>query len=383
MSFGCGLKIRQGYYSPHMINHIIKLIKSSIISYLLFILGFLGLAIIFTGLRGNSPVNEVSPHYISGKFRNLHTDTKNRRGDFFRWRFGLGPQEAPALPPKSVPTYRPQILTPDLNTLHHADPDNIQITWIGHDTFLIQVAGLNILTDPIFSERASPFSFLGPKRIVPPAMQLDDLPPIQATIISHNHYDHLDAATIAKLRNNTTFFVPLKMSEWFRAMGVNSVTELDWWQSASRGAIRFHCVPAQHFSMRTPFDANTVLWCGWVLTTPAGTLYFAGDTGYSADFKEIGERFGPMRLALIPIGGYMPRWFMKPMHLNPVEAVLVHQDVQAQQSIGMHWGTFNLTEEPPAEPPLFLEKVLKERNINPDTFITLKFGETKILRPNR
>ena len=269
-------------------------------------------------------MGEMSAHYISGKFRNLHSN-KNRRGDFFRWRFGLGPKELPALDPEVVPAFHPHLVKPDSNTLHHADPDTIQITWIGHDTFLIQVAGLNILTDPIFSERASPFSFIGPKRIVPPPMQLDDLPPIQATIISHNHYDHLDAATIAKLGNSVNCFVPLGVANWFRDLGVEHVTELDWWQSVALGPIRFHCVPAQHFSMRTPFDANSALWCGWVLTTPAGNIFFAGDTGYSVDFREIGQRLGPMRLALIPIGGYMPRWFMKPMHLNPAEAVRVHQ----------------------------------------------------------
>ena len=327
-------------------------------------------------------MDELYEHHVPGGFKNIHIANQNRRGDFFRWRFGLGPKEEPALAPGTVPAYHPQILLPDSNTLHHADPDTIQITWIGHDTFLIQVAGINILTDPMFSERASPFSFMGPKRIVPPPLRQDDLPPIQATIISHNHYDHLDAATIAKLGNTVKFFVPLGMSNWFREMGLDNVTELDWWQSASLGPIRFHCVPAQHFSMRTPFDANKTLWSGWVLATPVGSIFFAGDTGYSPDFKKIGQRLGPMRLSLIPIGGYMPRWFMKPMHLNPLEAVLVHQDVQSQQSIGMHWGTFNLTEEPLAEPPLFLEKVLNGKNIALDKFIILKFGETRILRPS-
>jgi N-acyl-phosphatidylethanolamine-hydrolysing phospholipase D len=174
--------------------------------------------------------------------------------------------------------------------------------------------------------------------------------------------------------------VPLGLSEWFQEAGLDGVTELDWWQSAKFGTVRFHCVPAQHFSMRTPWNANKTLWAGWVLATPVGNIFFAGDTGYSPDFKEIGKRMGPMRLALIPIGGYMPRWFMKPMHLDPREAVQVHQDVRSQQSIGMHWGTFKLTEEPLAEPPLFLHQVLKEKKIPPERFTVLKFGETLILR---
>jgi N-acyl-phosphatidylethanolamine-hydrolysing phospholipase D len=363
-----------------MVNHIIKLIKSPNIYSLILLVMFLGMALIFKTWEGRSQVSEVPAHHLSGGFRNLHIDSSSRRGDFFRWRFGLGPKEDPALPPETVPAYRPQVVVPDLNSLHHADPATIQITWLGHDTFLIQVAGLNILTDPIFSERASPFSFIGPKRLVPFPLQPEDLPPIQAVLISHNHYDHLDLATVKKLGNKVRYFVPLGLSRWFEGVGLTNVTEMDWWQSADFPPIRLHCVPAQHFSMRTPFDVNKVLWAGWVLATPAGHIFFAGDTGYSPDFREIGQRLGPMRLALIPIGGYMPRWFMQPMHLNPLEAVLVHQDVQSQQSIGMHWGTFKLTEESPAEPPLFLAKVIQEKNLSLDKFITLKIGETRVLR---
>ena len=300
---------------------------------------------------------------------------------FFGGALAWGPKEGPVLSAGTVAAYKPDMITPDLNSLNHADPETIQVTWMGHNTFLIQVAGLNILTDPMFSDRASPLNFIGPKRIVSPPLQREDLPSIHATVISHNHYDHLDLATIGKLGNTTKFFVPLGLSRWFQKMGVDNVTELDWWQTAEFGPVRFHCVPAQHFSMRTPFDANKTLWSGWVMATPAGNIFFAGDTGYSPDFQEIGQKLGPMRLALIPIGGYKPRWFMKPMHLNPAEAVMVHQDVHSQQSIGMHWGTFILTEEPLAEPPLFLEKVLQEKQINLDKFITLKIGETKILRP--
>ncbi|MGQ9922267.1 MAG: MBL fold metallo-hydrolase, partial [Desulfobacca sp.] len=317
-------------------------------------------------------------HHGAGKFRNPHLAAKGRWGDFWRWRFGLGPQEKTALPPETIPDYQPEVLTPDLNCLNHADPQTIQVTWLGHATFLVQVAGLNILTDPMFSDRASPVQFAGPKRLIPPPLRPEELPPIHAVVISHNHYDHLDRNSVKRLGSGVTFFVPLGLATWFRQAGLPKVRELDWWQSAPFDRIRFHCVPVQHFSIRTPFDANRTLWAGWVLATPAGKIFFAGDTGYSPDFWDIGRRLGPMRLALIPIGGYMPRWFMRPMHLDPREAVQVHRDVGAQQSIGMHWGTFKLTEEPLAEPPLYLRQVLAEEQLPPEQFLILRCGETKV-----
>jgi N-acyl-phosphatidylethanolamine-hydrolysing phospholipase D len=171
--------------------------------------------------------------------------------------------------------------------------------------------------------------------------------------------------------------VPLGLAAWFQASGLEKVTELDWWQSAVLGPVRFHSVPVQHFSQRTPFNRNQSLWCGWVLETPAGKIFFGGDTGYSQDFQEIGARFGPLRLALLPIGGYQPRWFMKSMHLNPPEAVRVHRDLRARVSIGMHWGTFKLTDEPLGEPPVYLQQTLREAGIPPEQFITLGIGETR------
>jgi N-acyl-phosphatidylethanolamine-hydrolysing phospholipase D len=358
-----------------------KFIKSPILFVPFFLIFLIWMALTPNTQQATWQEKEMPKHHVPGGFKNLHIDSISRRGDFFRWRLGFGPTEEPALSPNAVPSFHPRVTAADLNSLNHAHPDTIQITWIGHTTFLIQVAGLNILTDPIFSDRASPLSFVGPRRLLPPAIRQEDLPPIQLTIISHNHYDHLDRVSVKKLGKQVKFFVPLGLSRWFQAAGLDNVTELDWWESADYGKIRLYCVPAQHFSMRTPFNANKVLWAGWVLATPRGNIFFAGDTGYSPDFQEIGQRLGPMRLALIPIGGYMPRWFMKPMHLNPEEAVQVHQDVRSQQSIGMHWGTFKLTEEALAEPPLFLQQVLQKKGIAPDKFLVLPFGETKILMP--
>lgn len=329
--------------------------------------------------RGQLQVAPPRPaHHTAKGFRNVHIEPDGRFWDFWRWRLGLGPQEEPALPPEEVPPYHPTRAVPDLNQLHHPDPRKIQVTWIGHSTFLIQVAGVNILTDPIFSDRASPLSFAGPRRRVAPGVPFESLPPIHAAVLSHNHYDHLDRPTVTGLGRRVRFFVPLGLAAWFKENNLTRVDELDWWQSASLGAVRLHCVPAQHFSMRTLFDRDRTLWSGWVLETPAGNLYFTGDTGYCPHFKEIGQRLGPMRLALIHIGGYQPGWFMRPMHVNPEEAVRIHQDVGSRQSIGMHWGTFKLTDEPLGEPPLFLQRALKKAKIPEAKFVVFAIGETRV-----
>ncbi|MBW1991632.1 MAG: MBL fold metallo-hydrolase [Deltaproteobacteria bacterium] len=343
----------------------------------------LGLAIVGLGAAwGPEPLasgsNPAPSHHSSNGFRNVYLEPDGWVWNFWRWRFGLAPREKPALLAEDVPEYRPRAVAPDLNRVHHPDPQTIQVTWIGHSTFLLQVAGLNILTDPIFSQRASPLGLVGPKRRVPPGLSLEELPPVHATVISHNHYDHLDRRTVVRLGHSVQFFVPLGLASWFHRNGLFRVQELDWWQTASFGAVRLHCVPAQHFSMRTLFDRNRTLWCGWVLETPAGRIYFTGDTGYCPHFKEIGNRLGPMRLSLIHIGGYQPRWFMRPMHANPEEAVRIHQDVGSRHSIGMHWGTFKLTEEPLGEPPLYLQEALKQAKIPETQFVVLQIGETRV-----
>jgi N-acyl-phosphatidylethanolamine-hydrolysing phospholipase D len=319
------------------------------------------------------------PHHGPHGFQNPHLSlpAQSHLRRLLRWQLRLGPPDPPAVPPATIPSYRPQITSPDLEKIRHPDPKAIQVSWVGHDTFLIQAAGCALLTDPIFSERASPLAFLGPRRHAPPGLAWQDLPRIDAVLISHNHYDHLDRPTIRRLGARPRYFVPLGLGTWFRDLGLDQVNEMDWWQSAS-GPIRLTCVPAQHFSMRTPFDRNSTLWCGWVLQTPAGPVYFAGCSGYSPDFQEIGARLGPMRLSLLPIGCYRPRWFMQPMHVNPPEAVKVHQEVRSRQSIGMHWGTFRLTDEPLGEPPLYLKQAVAEAGLPPEDFTVMSLGETRL-----
>ncbi|MGH8528781.1 MAG: MBL fold metallo-hydrolase [Nevskiales bacterium] len=256
------------------------------------------------------------------------------------------------------------------------------LTWIGHDTFLIQLAGKNILTDPHFSARAFPVQFAGPKRWAPPGLALKQLPAIDLVFISHNHYDHLDEKSvkwIAKRNPQARFFVPLGLQRWFRRRGIKEVIELDWGQQAEHQGVIGHAVPVQHFSGRSATDRNKTLWCGWLIELAGQRIFFAGDSGYSKDFKDIGARFPGIDLALIPIGAYEPRWFMQAMHVNPEEAVKIHQDVKTRYSVAMHWGSFRLTLEPMDEPPRRLAAALQAAAIPGDRFWVMQHGETRKL----
>jgi N-acyl-phosphatidylethanolamine-hydrolysing phospholipase D len=332
-----------------------------------------------TVVEKGTPQGLLPPaHHTKNGFRNIYYNTEPGLADYLRWKLRRIPDEEPAITPAQRIPYAPDIVAPDYQRIYHPDPDKIQITWIGHATFLIQVEGINVLTDPVFSSRLSPFSGFGHKRFSPPGIPFDRLPPIHAVLISHNHYDHLDLYTVRKLGNKPKYFVPLKLGQWFHDEKITNYVEMDWWDTAIFKGIRIVSVPSQHFSRRTISDGNKTLWTGWVLETKRGKILFAGDTGYSPHFKEIREKLGPMRLALLPIGGYRPRWFMKTIHMDPPDAVAAHKDLQAEQSIAMHWGTFQLTDELLGEPPLYLKKVMKEAFMADDSFLVMKFGETRI-----
>ena len=256
------------------------------------------------------------------------------------------------------------------------------LTWVGHSTFLLQLGGLNLLTDPHFTGRASPFSFAGPARLAPPGLGFADLPAIDLVLVSHNHYDHLDEQSVRRIARDhaqARFVVPLGLAAWFRARGVSRVTELDWWQSAELGAARVSAVPVQHFSGRGLHDRDATLWCGFVVELAGRRIFFAGDTGYSRDFADIAARFPPMDLSLLPIGAYDPRWFMGPVHVDPAEAVRIHQDLRSRLSVAMHWGTFRLTAEPLDEPPQLLARALQAAGIAPERFVVFRHGETRLL----
>ena len=250
--------------------------------------------------------------------------------------------------------------------------------WIGHATYLINNGDINILTDPIFSKRASPVDFAGPKRMIPPAMTLNDLPKIDAVVVSHNHYDHLDIWSLKKLfklNSETIFLVPTGDKKRLVKAGIRNVVEMNWWDIFRVSNTEFHFTPVQHWSKRGLCDRNKSLWGGWFIKSNDLSLYHAGDTGYSSDFKTTYERLGAPDYSFIPIGAYDPRWSMKDSHVNPEEAVQIALDLKTPHSFAMHWGTFTLTDEPVLEPPARLKEALEKQNLESDFFISPKPGE--------
>jgi N-acyl-phosphatidylethanolamine-hydrolysing phospholipase D len=254
---------------------------------------------------------------------------------------------------------------------------NPSITWIGHSTMLVRMDGVTFLTDPIFSDRASPVSFAGPRRVTPPGIPLEALPEIDFVLLSHDHYDHTDFDSIEHLAAlGIPFVVPIGLGEIVREAGGEAI-ELDWWGETERDGLRLVCVPAQHFSGRSLVDTDRRLWAGWVVVGPTRRFYHAGDTGYFDGFREIGARFGPIDLAAIPIGAYRPEQIMRWVHLDPEEALQAAEDVRATSVVPMHFGTFDLTEEPLDEPPARFRLEASRRNLDTARVRVLAIGETR------
>jgi len=253
-------------------------------------------------------------------------------------------------------------------------------TWIGHATLLVQMDGVNFLTDPIWSQTPSPVPFIGPSRWVDPGLALEDLPTIDFVVISHNHYDHLDLPSLRKLaslNSETVFFVPQGNGDLLRKNGIDQVRELNWGDTASYKGTTIHCLPTQHWSKRSLTDTRKALWSSWAITGTERRFYFAGDTGYFEGFKEIGAKLGPFDLAAVPIGAYEPNAMMEASHMNPEEAVQAAIDVQTNIAVAMHFGTFDLSDEPISEPPLRFKAAAKETILGTTNSWVLDIGETR------
>lgn len=305
------------------------------------------------------------------RFFNPH-EPKLRKStwDFILWRLGYYDESAFKL-------------SPPLDFIYPAAPKPFNkklpsAVWIGHSTYLIEVGGVHVLTDPVWDSYCSPVPIRALRRKAEPPIALGDLPPIDIVLISHNHYDHLDAKTVAALHQlhpNIHWVVPMRLAPWFVRRGIKNVTEIGWWQNHEIKNSKVTAVPAQHFSGRTLWDTNKTHWNGYVLETAGKRIYFTGDTGYNPkDFKEIGNRFSYMDLSLIPIGTYSPQKFMQPVHICPQEAVQIHEDVKSRFSLGMHWNTFRLSDEPMDRPPFDLYLSMKAKRLAFESFLPIPIG---------
>ncbi len=337
--------------------------------------------------------NPAKPHHRADGFQNNYLSFRGKRWlELLRWKWRAWREGHPRPPGTPIP-----VVTPDLAAIHANAKSALAMqpmaTWIGHITVLVQIGGLNILTDPVFSERCSPVQFAGPQRHTPPGMELNQLPHIDVVLLSHNHYDHMDEGSIRALARQPggqpLFITPLVHRHWLSRWGIHRVVELDWWDEHVLPATAQHqrtvvtLTPAQHWSARTATDAMRSLWGGFAVRNAQAHLFFAGDTAYSPDFKDIRQRFahehtaaqgGGFDLALLPIGAYEPRWFMKDQHVNPEEAVQIFQDLACKRALAVHWGTFTLTDEPLDEPPRALALARNRAGLSTDDFVVLPIG---------
>jgi len=346
----------------------------------------------------NPRYDPAKPHHRPEGFQNVHTElTSKSLAEVLRWRWDASRRGLPPPPAAPIP-----VVAPALDFLQRNAKAGAQmqptVTWVGHATVMAQLGGLSLLTDPIFSERASPVSFVGPKRHQAPGLAIDALPHVDLVLVSHNHYDHLDEASVRALNRQPggppLFIVPLGLKAWLARHGIHKAVELDWWQSHTLagpgGEVEIVLVPAQHWSARGLTDRLATLWGGFAVFAPDCHFFYAGDTGYSRDFSDMRARFahrqtpaqgGGFDMAVLPIGSYEPRWFMAAQHVNAEEAVKIHRDLGAKQSLGVHWGTFALSDEALDEPPRALAVQRAAQGVPDAEFFVLAIGETRVFKP--
>lgn len=339
------------------------------------------------------------PHHRDQGFQNNYLDFEPPPlAMVLRWRREAARRKLPRPPSAPIPQVAPELAFLSANRGAAQVP---AATWIGHSTVLAQLGGLSLLTDPVFGERASPLPFAGPRRHQPPGIAIDELPHIDLVVVSHNHYDHLDLPSVRQLARqpggSPLFAVPLGLADWFRDHGMPQVVELDWWQShrlpvPGRDRVEVMLLPAQHWSARGLRDRLKTLWGGFAVLAPDCHLFFAGDTGYSRDFADIRAHLAPRQsaalgggfdIALLPIGAYAPRWFMAPQHVDVAQALDIHRDLGAKRSLGVHWGTFELTDESLDEPPRVLAEERAARGLAESEVFTLAIGQTRRLPDRR
>ena len=329
-------------------------------------------------------------HHTSKGFRNNYIGSVTKPlGDVVRWQLQRIRDHLPPNPRIPTPQVGAELDFLRRNALAGADMSPA-VTWIGHATALVQASGLNVLTDPIFSTRASPVQFLGPARALPPGVALEDLPHIDVVVISHNHYDHLDRTSVQALAKQAggapLFLVPLGIRSWLGRLGISAALELDWWDRHVHDGVEFHFVPAQHWSGRSIRDRNKTLWGGWAILGDDFHWFFTGDTGYSQDFadarrtfaaRQSEERGGGFDIALIAVGACLPRWFMKDQHVDLAEAVQIHLDLDAKRSMGVHWGTFQLADDPLDQPLHDLAGACRAKGLAAESCFLMPVGGTR------
>jgi L-ascorbate metabolism protein UlaG (beta-lactamase superfamily) len=332
----------------------------------------LGLSAIWTS-RMKTYSGPPSDHFDGERFFDPDGVPPKSLADVLRWQFGGNRQRAAW--PEWAPS--PHADTPP----ERVDGEKTRLSFVGHASWLIQASGLNILVDPVWSERVSPFSFAGPKRHNDPGISFDALPKIDVVLVSHGHYDHLDVATLSKLaaKFSPRVITPLGNNLTMRdADSAIKAEAFDWHDRVELGSgVAVTLVPTRHWSARGLFDRNKALWASFVMETPAGKIYIVCDSGYGEGkhFRRVAEKHGPLRLAILPIGAYEPRWFMKDQHMNPSDAVQALADCGAQQALAHHYGTFQLTDEAIDAPVTALHAALDEAKIPREKFVALKPGQ--------